>query len=149
MRFETDGGFMGRPTSETAVVLADDRELGELVEPQRRDAARRVSVARVLRVRTGLWDARAQAEEARQGYGLLLLDGLLVRRVGLNERVAAELLGPGDLLRPFEHDGEEATLPFAASWRVLAPVRLAVLDRRWSARLASFPEVGIGLTARA
>jgi CRP/FNR family cyclic AMP-dependent transcriptional regulator len=72
-----------------------------------------------------------------------------VRQVGIGARLAAELLGPGDLLRPHEHDGEEATLPFAATWRVLAPLRLAVLDRRWSFRMARFREVPIELTGRA
>src|SRR5919108_4391176 len=64
-------------------------------------------------------------------------------------RFGAELLGPGDLLRPQDHDGEAATLPFEATWRVLAQVRLALLDRRWAERMAPFPDVAIALTARA
>jgi CRP-like cAMP-binding protein len=142
-------GLFSRHSSETALVLQHDRELGDAVPSEIRDAAERASVASVLRVARGEWDARRHAEASRGGYGLLVLTGLLVRRVGLSERMAAELLGPGDLLRPLEHDGEEATLPFAAAWRVLDPVRLAVLDVRWAARLASFPQVGIALTARA
>jgi CRP-like cAMP-binding protein len=149
MSHDPAGGVFGRYTPETARVLQHDRELGDAVAADRREAAELASVARVLRVPRGDWDARAQAGESRGGYGFLVLAGLLVRRVGLNDRIAAELLGPADLLRPLEHDGEEVTLPFDATWRVLDPLRLAVLDARWSARISPFHEVGIALTARA
>src|SRR5690349_5772024 len=111
MSHDSDAGVFGSYKPETASVLRHDRDLGDAVAPERREAAERASVARVLHVERGNWDARSQAPATRGGYGFLVLAGLLVRRVGLNERVAAELLGPSDLLRPLEHDGEEATLP--------------------------------------
>jgi CRP-like cAMP-binding protein len=43
-------------------------------------------------------------DRARGGYGLLVLEGLLLRRVGIEGRYGAELLGPGDLLRPWQRD---------------------------------------------
>src|SRR3954454_17913351 len=140
--------FEGR-VKETTVVLERDADLADAVAPGRRELATRASVAEQLRIARGRWDARPPAERTRGGYGFLVLEGLLVRRVGIAERVAAEVLGPGDLLRPLEHDGEEATLPFDATWRVLQPTALAVLDRRWSARVAPYPEVGIALAGRA
>jgi CRP/FNR family cyclic AMP-dependent transcriptional regulator len=54
----------------------------------------------------------------------------------------------GDLLQPAAHDGEEAVLPFAATWRVLSPLRLAVLDLAWMRRMAAFPEVMAQITRR-
>src|SRR3954464_455619 len=140
--------FGGR-FQESAIVLHHDAELADAVPPQRREQAARESVAAVVRVRRGKWDARLPAQQTHGGHGFLLLEGLLVRRVGIGDRFAAELLGPGDLLRPLEHDGEEATLPFEATWRVLEPMTLAVLDRRWSVRRAPYPEVAIALTCRA
>src|SRR4051812_23217908 len=140
--------FAGR-YSESAIVLHHDSELADAVADQRREQAARASVAPVLRVRRGKWDARPPAERTRGGQGLLVLDGLLVRRVGIDDRFAAELLGPGDILRPLEHDGEEATLPFEATWRVLAPLTLAVLDQRWGVRMAPYHEVGIALAGGA
>lgn len=92
--------------------------------------------------------ARGCRHHARR-LRLLVLSGLLIRRVGIGERIGAELLGPSDLLRPLEHDGEEATLPFEAAWRVLEPLRLAALDLRWAFRMSPFPEVAVELTARA
>src|SRR3954470_3174162 len=138
-----------RHVGEIAGVLDSDAELAEAVAPERRGHAAHASRARVLRVERGGWDARHDAEEVRGGHGLLVLSGVLIRRVGITDHVGAELLGPGDLLRPFEHDGEDATLPFAAAWRALEVLRLAVLDRRWSLRMAGFPDVGIALTGRA
>jgi CRP/FNR family cyclic AMP-dependent transcriptional regulator len=136
-------------TGEVAAVLQSDPELAEAVPPEQRGLALRASQARVLRIERGEWNARAQAEAVRGGYGLLVLSGVLVRRVGITDHIGAELLGPGDLLRPLEHDGELATLPFAATWRALEVLRLALLDRRWSLRMSRFPDVGIALGARA
>lgn len=107
-----------------------------------------MSVAIVLRRDAGVWRAKEDAVHGRDGLGLLLVEGMLVRRVGLERRFGAELLSVGDLLQPSEHDGEEATLPFEATWRVLAPLRLAVLDLDWMARMAPFPEVTAELTRR-
>ena len=149
MSHESQRGMFSRRFSETAPVLRDDTDLARAVAAEQRDAATRASVAHVRRVARGQWDARAQAEQTRGGHGFLVLGGLLVRRVGISDRFAAELLGPGDLLRPLEHDGEAATLPFEATWRVLDPLKLAVLDRRWSLRMSAFPDVAIALTARA
>jgi CRP/FNR family transcriptional regulator, cyclic AMP receptor protein len=139
----------GRHFAETVSVLERDPELAEVVpRPQLAEAAA-ASRARVLRVERGDWDARRDAAVARGGHGLLVLHGMLLRRVGLTSHIGAELLGPGDLLRPAEHDGDLATLPFAAAWRALEVVRLAVLDRDWSVRMAPHIDVGAALTGRA
>jgi CRP/FNR family transcriptional regulator, cyclic AMP receptor protein len=138
-----------RPVGEIASVLDGDVDLLQAVSPEHREQALHASRARVLRVERGEWDARHDAQEVRGGHGLLVLSGVLVRRVGITDHIGAELLGPGDLLRPLEHDGELATLPFEATWRALEVLRLAVLDRRWSVRMCGYPDVGIALTARA
>ena len=140
--------FLTRRTPETANVIVEDGQLAAGMATERRAAATRAARALVLRIGSGSWDARADAEVTSGGYGFLVLSGLLIRRVGIGERVGAELLGPGDVLRPLEHDGDGATLPFEATWRVLDPLRLAVLDRRWAFRMSPFPEVAIELTAR-
>jgi hypothetical protein len=139
--------FGGDPRPTT--VLQEDPDLASGVPAEQVAAAARASVTALLHAGRGVWDAKADAGRTRGGHGLLVLDGLLVRRVGFADRWAAELLGPGDLLRPLEHDGEEATLPFEATWRVLIDLRLAVLDRSWSYRMAPFPDVGIRLAGRA
>ena len=129
-------------------VLTEDCELAERLDGARRERAESMSVARQLRRPTGLWQAERDAGQAREGLGLLVIEGTLVRRVGLAGRLGAELLSAGDLLQPAEHDGEEAVVPFEATWRVLSDLRLAVLDLAWMARMSPYPEVFAEITRR-
>ena len=135
-------------SSARAYVLDGDVELAELVPRELRDAARQASLTTVVDVPAGRWNARREADRARDGYGLLVLEGVLIRRVGSAGRFGAELLGPGDLLRPWEFDGEDP-LGFETGWRVLVGTRLAVLDLTWTERMARYPKVGPALAGRA
>lgn len=85
----------------------------------------------------------------RIGMGLLILDGMLVRRVGVAGRFGAELLGEGDLLRPGQREDVGTTLPRTAGWRALRPTRMAVLDGGFAVRAARYPELMSKLLARA
>jgi CRP/FNR family transcriptional regulator, cyclic AMP receptor protein len=131
-----------------AYVLDEDAELAELVAQPRFASARQASVAAVIDVPAGHWDARQDADRARDGYGLLVLEGVLIRRVGFEGRFGAELLADGDLLRPWEFDGDDL-LGFETGWRVLVPTRLAVLDLPWTERMVRHPRVGPTLAGRA
>jgi CRP-like cAMP-binding protein len=131
-----------------AVVLDEDAELAELIPEPQIQTARQASVAATLDLPTGRWHASDDAERARDGFGLLALDGILVRRVGYGDRFGAELLAAGDLLRPWDFDGEE-TLGFESTWRVLSGTRLAVLDIAWAERMARYSKVGPALAGRA
>src|SRR3954462_4911588 len=134
---------------ERVIVLEADRGLCEAVDPGRAGRARAASLAAAAARRAGSWDAARDAALARDGFGLLVLEGVLVRRVGVEGRFGAELLATGDLLRPWQHDGEAGALPFEMAWRIVAPLRFAVLDRGWAARMAPFPEVAAELIGRA
>jgi CRP/FNR family transcriptional regulator, cyclic AMP receptor protein len=137
--------------TELVSVLDHDSRLSELVPDQRAAQARQAAAAVTLRLQPGSWEAARNSDLGRGGYGLLVIEGLLIRRAGMDGRFGAELLGPCDLLRPWQHDGESAggTLPFETAWRVVAPTRLAVLDLRWAARMAPWPQIGAELAGRA
>jgi CRP/FNR family cyclic AMP-dependent transcriptional regulator len=141
-------GLFATTRSERVAVLTVDRELAARLNGTRRARAEAMSVTRTLHRPTGIWDAKHDAAHGRDGLGLLVVDGTLVRRVGMGGRYGAELLSTGDLLQPAEHDGEGATLPFEATWRILSPLRLAVLDLPWMGRMAPYPEVFAELTRR-
>jgi CRP/FNR family cyclic AMP-dependent transcriptional regulator len=140
---------MEAPSQESVLVLDEDRSLGEVVPPGALERARRASVAAVMSRPTGSWAASRDSEIAHGGFGLLVLDGVLIRRVGVGGRFGAELLAAGDLLRPWQHDGAAGVLAFEMAWQIVAPIRMAVLDPRWGARMAPFPEVAAELTGRA
>ena len=146
--FDRSLRYQGSVTNGPAYVLDEDADLAELVPEQRFAMARQASMAAVVDVPTGLWDVRQDADRARDGYGLLVLSGVLIRRVGYGGRFGAELLAGGDLLRPWEFDGDD-TIGFETGWRVLVPTRLAVLDLQWTERMVRFPRIGPALAGRA
>jgi CRP/FNR family transcriptional regulator, cyclic AMP receptor protein len=131
-----------------SIVLDEDGDLADLVPHAQLQTARQASLAGVMELPSGWWDARIDADRARDGYGLLVLDGVLVRRVGFGGRFGAELLAEGDLLRPWESDGDE-TIGFETTWRVLASSRMAILDTLWTERMARYTRVGPALAGRA
>jgi CRP/FNR family transcriptional regulator, cyclic AMP receptor protein len=133
---------------EVSSILIEDTELGEHLSEARLGHAKRDCVARVIRLGPGPWTAGAEVRRMRFGIGLLVLDGLLIRRVGLESRFGAELLGAGDLLRPWQSE-EGQMLPHTGGWRVLRDTRLAVLDSAFALRTARYPEIISALFGRA
>src|SRR3954454_12539932 len=130
-------------------VLVHDPDLAAGLEGERLRRAERELVAATPATIGGPWEAEESGESVRGGIGLLLLEGLVVRRVGRTGRYGAELLGPGDLMRPWQHDGEDVTLPFDTAFRVIEQLVFALLDLPFAARAAPYPEVGSALIGRA
>ena len=129
-------------------ILREDPELAEAIPPPARPQAIETCVTRTVAVSAGRWSARG-TETIGDGIGLLVLDGLLLRRVGVDGRFGAELLGQGDLLRPWQGEGGDGALSQTTGWRVLEPLRLAVLDETAARRLAAYPELTGRLVGRA
>jgi CRP/FNR family transcriptional regulator, cyclic AMP receptor protein len=135
--------------SDPVSVLDQDPALAELIPADQRAQARQATGAATVDHPVGGWLAPLRVPEAQRGYGLLVLDGVLLRRAGIEGRHAAELLGPGDLLRPWQGEASETTIEVQWTWRVVSPARMAVLDPRWAARAAPWPQLGVELAARA
>jgi CRP/FNR family cyclic AMP-dependent transcriptional regulator len=129
-------------------VLSEDPDLAEFIDPRNRARAEAYCVARTIRMPRGRWNVPGP-EGLREGIGLLVLEGLLLRRVGIDGRFGAELLGVGDLLRPWQDEDSRTTLALTTGWKVLEPVRLAVLDEAAARRFADYPEVTGRLVDRA
>jgi CRP/FNR family cyclic AMP-dependent transcriptional regulator len=133
-----------------AVRLADaDPSLLGSVPPPLAGAAREQLVARTMRVDAGQWELRPDElhGDFREWLGLLILDGLVVRSVDVDGLRCCELLGPGDVLRPWDEDGGE-TLTTVASWRVLEEARIALLDQAFARRACRWPSVTAELLRR-
>ena len=129
-------------------ILVEDPALAEGLHGNQLAAAVRDCVAATIRIPRGVWTPGDEIDGSRPGLGLLVLDGLLVRRVGLALRFGAELLGDGDLLRPWQQEDVATTLPRKGGWRALEPSRLAVLDEAFTARAGRYPELISALFAR-
>ncbi len=136
------------PTPSSTLVLREDPGLGEQLNPESAALALPSSVAAVLELPAGGW---APPEPSRPAgwLGLLVLDGLIARRVVVRGRTWTELLGQGDLLRPWQRERElSASYPPTIEFEVLSPARLALLNRRFLLRMAPWPEVTAAAAAR-
>ena len=131
-----------------AAVLRLDPDLGSRIPREKRAAAIRACRAEVLELTEGKWEAELAGFD-RSGFGLLVLSGVLCRRVVHSECHGAELVGPGDLLRPWDHLAEWSSIPVDADWEVIQPASLAVLDGAFTCRAAPYPQVATELVRRA
>lgn len=134
-------------SASTIEVLRQEPDLAIGLSGEELERARRACVATVVQAGKGNWDPAIPGVSA-DGFGLLTVSGYFLRRVGREGRFGAELLGPGDLLRPWQVAGE-AALPFEPYLRAITPVEVAILDLAFAKRAAAFPAVGIQLADRA
>src|SRR5437763_3687584 len=74
---------------------------------------------------------------------------MVVRHARVLAREAIELLGAGDLLRPWQPDEAAPFLAGESRWEVLMPTHVAVLDRRFVAIAGRWPELTAALAERA
>jgi CRP/FNR family transcriptional regulator, cyclic AMP receptor protein len=135
------------PGREWVSLLDADESLASAVGPATLAAAMPACLASVQWLDPGPWQP-PEGVGAEAGLGLLVLEGFLVRHVDVVGRPAAELLGAGDLLRPWQPDRTE---PFSsgARWHVLEPCRVALLDQRVTAVIGRWPDLVAALVGRA
>lgn len=130
-----------------SIVDADD-DLAALLDEGERERARRDALTRVRSLSPGVWNAAGAVESEIHHRGFLVVDGLLSREVEVLGRRCVELIGPGDVLRPWQWDDEGSHVQAEVGWVVLEPTRLAVLDHGLVTRMVPWPELGVELFAR-
>jgi hypothetical protein len=140
---------VGPSTSAHVRVLDHDPELARGLDPDAFALASRHLIAATFTLEPGDWEGPYVGEEDRDAnIGVLVIDGLLMRTQSVATVGAAELLGAGDLLRPWQSGNEGSSLGSGARWQVLHPSRLAVLDRRFAQIAGRWPEITSGLIER-
>jgi len=72
-----------------------------------------------------------------RAFAVMVVDGLLCQEVLLGGRASAELLGPGDVVRPWQ-DGDHA-IPCHMRWTCLDAASVALLDDRFVAAARRWP----------
>src|SRR3954454_8056575 len=136
------GPNVARASGTGRSLLELDPELGQLLTPERREAAEHELRVRVTTFPVGEWDGSRLADADPMHLGLLIAEGVLAREVVLGDTVSTELLGPGDILRPWHIEGPPELLPVTIRWNALSAIRLALIDRRAAAALGRYPEIG-------
>jgi CRP-like cAMP-binding protein len=129
--------------TEYAHLLTADPDLGEGIPLDELEQARRVLVAHAIRLDAGLWRPRTASAD---GFALLVLRGALTREVHLGARRSAELVGPGDVVRPDRTT--DSLLPHDVTWTVTEPTILAVLDERFRQTARRWPSLSAALDER-
>ncbi len=135
----------GASSREFVHILREDPELGRALSPGQRRELTRALRAPVIEVLDSRWDP--PSFDSGRTYGLLLLDGLLGRRLRMARAVSTELLCHGDILRPWQ-DPPEETMDAVVDWLVLSPARLAVLDETVTATISQSPELVVAFASR-
>src|SRR5690349_7821547 len=128
------------PRMERAL-LELDGELGQLLAPERREAAERELRVRVTSFPVGEWHGGRLADADPTHLGLLVVEGVLAREVVLEDTVSVELLGPGDIIRPWNFSAGPELLMLTVRWNALSAVQLGLIDRRTAVTLGRYPEI--------
>lgn len=140
---------MERPSLDLIRVFEYDPELLAGLDTQVAEHLRRRMAARRSWAEPGPWDPVFADDELPGHLGLLVVDGLLVRTVSLAGRECSEVVGPGDLLRPWDGDDVLVSVASESAWRVLQPATFAVLDLAFATRIARWPTITAQLVGRA
>jgi CRP/FNR family cyclic AMP-dependent transcriptional regulator len=129
------------PRSSSYRYLLDlDVDLAEALDVRMRLVARGAATAATFEADVGEIGLAERLAAAAPGPGVLILEGVLAVNVRVGDRVASELLGPGDLVETSEGDGDEL-LVCAVEWRGLEPMRFAVLDGGFADRVRPWPQL--------
>jgi CRP/FNR family transcriptional regulator, cyclic AMP receptor protein len=130
----------------TALILEEDEELARSIPAHERRRAAALLRARVIDCERTLWEVPRLDPDT--GYGLLMLEGLIARRIRLERAVAVEILGPGDILRPPDDLPLVAHDYLRVEWKVFQPARFAVLDEQITSQLMESTALSLAFAAR-
>lgn len=132
--------------AEPANVFELDRGMSALLRGPRGEQLR--PRGRVASFRFGRGTVDFDPFAPSRGWGLIVLEGFFTRQVELAGRTTTELLGAGDVLRPWDEPHAEGSVPLETSWRAISPSRVGLLDARFMAAVSPFPEVTDILSSR-
>jgi CRP-like cAMP-binding protein len=125
-----------RPRS-TVALLRVDAGLREAVPTDELDLAERVVVAPRRDLQPGSWSPEALVGDSARPFAALLLRGVVAHEMVLAGRCSANLLGPGDVFRPWR--SIETALPCASRWTCASRAAIAVLDERFLTAARRWP----------
>jgi hypothetical protein len=137
----TSGGRTSGDMSRFSLLQLDP-DLGNSLDAADLAAAQRLLVP-LTTARPGAWRPPRRLVDSSGDLGFLVIDGLLLRRVMIAETRCTELIGRGDVLRPWSMDtAEVSSVPIEADWRVVdQSAHFAVLDPNVTRQLGRWPQV--------
>jgi CRP/FNR family transcriptional regulator, cyclic AMP receptor protein len=117
--------------------------LGRGLDDEALQTARATVVVPMTRHEVGPWEWL----DSPCAVGLLILEGRIARglRVEGTTSHGIEMLGAGDLLRPWTFEGESSSFPASEDWTVLSDLECAVLNLDYVKATLRWPRIGINL----
>lgn len=134
------------PIVRSVVSLFDvEPDLARWVPLNERAAAERATRVPEVLLEPGRFDPRTVFNRGREGFGALIVSGLVVREISMGGRPTVRLLGPGDV---FTEEAPDADSLQTGVWSVSLPTRLAVLDDHLLLAVRRWPRLVRGLCLR-
>ncbi len=128
--------------SETTVRLLDaEPSLARGIARQDLDEAREKLVVETRNLEPGEWAGAGDKPSSHLFLGYLILDGAFTREVVLSSKPSIELLGPGDLVRPWVLPHALDRMHVYDSWGLLSAGRVAVIDEDFHRQTRDFPSI--------
>ncbi len=140
------GEIARKSAGDYVAVLDADPDLRATVPPDQLALARKLLLAHRVDADTGPWDDSELADP--DWLGVLIIEGMLTRDVEIGGTCSRELLGRGDLIRPWDSELELAPVPARATWTILEPTTFAILDRRFALVGSRWPALIIEVVNR-
>ncbi len=134
------------PESDSVRVLDEDPLLLAAVPASSRESARNGLRAARVRANPGRWEVEGLVDPS--ALGILVLEGLLTRNIETAGTSSSEILGPEDLLRPWDDESTLQPVPSKVTWTVLQPVQCAILGHGWRLLASRWPDLGTEILRR-
>lgn len=132
--------------AEAVAVLEHDADLRATIPAEQVEAIKGRLLAASARHDPGPWDGSGLGEEG--DLGLLVLEGLVTRDVRIGATCSRELLGVGDVIRPWDDEIALGPVGATTSWTILEPTHLALLDTRFAVAAGRWPGLGNEIVRR-
>jgi CRP/FNR family cyclic AMP-dependent transcriptional regulator len=129
-------------------LLQADPELAEAIPSHERATAERVLTVASHVLEPGPWDPVAELAAAPPAIGVLVVSGILTRDLDFAGRTTTELIGAGDIIRPWDDDEPFDPLPFAVAWQAHSTTRIALLDARIAMACGRWPDLAAAVATR-
>jgi CRP/FNR family transcriptional regulator, cyclic AMP receptor protein len=129
-------------------ILEVDPALAEGLDEQARALANERALAPVETLAPGDWHSQLADRADPFDIGLLVLEGVICRRIDVADASFIELLGAGDIVCPWRRESGRATVESREHWTLLTRTSVALLDRRFAVSTARWPEITAHLIDR-
>jgi hypothetical protein len=131
--------------SRRARLLDLDPDLANRLKPETAELARRSIIVELDRLEPGPWTPDRRQPEGIH-FGLMIVDGLMIRELSVAGSRSLELLNSGDILRPWQEDAAS----FAdARWQCLTAVTIVALGPPAAHSICRSPPLVSALVERA